>query len=78
MESCDPFGPNLKPVLIYDTFINEYLEEWNLPSRESPASVLVESTEYVRSTAGRLYRQFACRQISDRDLCNAFTTRFIV
>ena len=48
-------------ALIYEkVFINEYLEGMAESLRAaSPVSVLVESTEYVRSTAGELYRQFA-------------------
>ena len=62
MESCDPFGPNLKPVLIYEkVFINEYLE--GMAESLRAANLQLAYLSKVRSVLGRqrgrLYRQFA-------------------
>ena len=62
MESCDPFGPNLKPVLIYEkVFINEYLEGMaeSLRAANLQLAYLSKVRSMLGRQRGRLYRQFA-------------------
>ena len=61
IESCDPFGPNLKPTLIYEkVFANEYLE--GMAESLRAANLQLAHLSKVRSMLGRqrgrLYRQF--------------------